>query len=133
MRRAHWVMFEIFAPAPLGAILILLMGHTPESLTEILRTLPIFLLISYIFGIVPSLLYAFVIEAWFHNKLQWQSSIILTVLVSLLLGALSGLCVFVLSAVFTTGSTFDLLRFIGIGCLVGLIIGVCLAPRCRAV
>lgn len=126
-------MFEIFAPSPIGAVLILLTSRTPETFTEIVKTLPIFLLISYAFGIVPSLLYAFAIELWFRNKPHRQLNFALTALVSLLLGTLSGFFVFVLSAVFTAGSTSDLLRFVGIGSMVGLMIGVCLAPRCRTV
>lgn len=133
VNRHYRILLEAIAPVPLGAILMMLTtSRASESVGEVVKAFPIFLMVSYVFGIVPSLLYAGIMELWFCNKLNEKLGCILTILFSVLLGFLSGFIVFVFSKPFTKGTASDMLHIAGIGALVGLVIGIYLARRCRA-
>ncbi len=127
MKQTQRVLIEIFMPPLLAAIIIVVGGYTSDSLTDIILGFPAFLGFSYVFGIIPSLLYAFMMEIWFRKKLHEKLGISATVLFSLLLGSLAGLSVFILSKTFTQGSASDMRKFIGIGSLTGIISGLGLA------
>lgn len=111
---------------------MVLTKRSSESVVEIAKTFPALLMVSYVFGIVPSLLYAFMMELWFHNRLNEKWGFALTILVSLLLGFLCGFFVFALSEPFSKGTASDMLRLAVIGTLVGLAIGIYLARPRRA-
>ena len=104
--------------------MMLTTSRASESVGEVVKAFPIFLMVSYVFGIVPSLLYAGIMELWFCNKLNEKLGCILTILFSVLLGFLSGFIVFVFSKPFTKGTASDMLHIAGIGALVGLVIGI---------
>jgi len=129
MSRIHRIIFEILAPVPLGAIVLLISSRTHESLSEILKAFPVFLIVAYTIGIVPSVFYALTMEIFFRSKLHQRFGFPLAIFVSALSGLMSGLCIHMISADYTQASGFDILRLAAIGSLVGLIIGFYIALR----
>jgi hypothetical protein len=123
MNRSRRLLIEILTPPFLGALIYTLGGYGSDNLLDRITLFPVFLVAVYCFGSLPSLLYALIMEIWFSNRLHKRLGIIATLIVSLLLGACSGFCVFALSKVFIQGSGSDLKVFLGIGNIVG--IGMC--------
>jgi uncharacterized membrane protein YjfL (UPF0719 family) len=122
-------MIEILAPVPLGAIAIGIVTLPSEGFFEIVRAFPIFLLVAYGFGIVPSAVYAVIMEAWFYNQLNERYGLGLTICMSSLSGLILGLSICALSTRFTQAGILDYLRFAGIGLTVGLALGYFIVSR----
>ena len=112
-------------PVPLGSIILVVAGGFPESPVELLKELPLFIVVSYAFGIVPSLLYTLIMETWFYKGFHIRFALGWTVAVSLLMGVLSGGLICFITSKFT--QSLDILRFSAIGALVGFLIGIGLA------
>jgi hypothetical protein len=122
MSRFNRITLELLMPVPLGSIIFVVVGGFPESPVELLKELPLFIVVSYAFGIVPSLLYTLIMETWFYNGFHIRFALGWTVAVSLLLGILSGGLICFITSKFT--QSLDILRFSVIGALVGFLIGI---------
>ena len=129
MTRIHRLLVEILIPAPLGAILILIGGDRSEPLWQKVEFFPVFVLVSYLFCIIPSLFYALVMELWFRRQLHQKCWRFFTAIVSCVSGLLSGVGVYFLSLPCTKGSFGELLWLTNVGACVGTIIGIYLAFR----
>lgn len=127
MTRTHRILVEILVPVPLGAMAIAIMSRHSESLVETAKAIPIFLLVAYGLGIFPSLIYTLIMEIWFHKKLNERFGLAWTVCLSSLSGFIAGLSICALSTKLTQPTTLDYLRFSGIGFVVGIVLGYCVA------
>ena len=138
MSRTQRILTEIFFPPLIGTIVIVISGCISggiNGLNDIISDgiigfilgIPALLFFAYLFGILPSLLYALIMEILFSYNFHNKLSFLLTVSTSTLLGLLSGYCVFFLSQSFTQGSAPDLRKLIGVGISVGIIMGFVLA------
>ena len=121
MSNFNRITLELLMPVPLGSIIFVILGDFPESPLELVKELPLFILVSYAFGIIPSFLYTITMEAWFKNKFHKRFALGWTVAVSLLMGLLSGILICCASYKFT--QSLDILRFSIIGALVGFLMG----------
>ncbi|MCG3150698.1 MAG: hypothetical protein PCFJNLEI_04189 [Verrucomicrobiae bacterium] len=112
---------EIGLPCPLAACVMLLVCRPSNSLPEMLVGFPLLIAYAYAFGIVPSLLYAGLMEIWFGLKLDRRCGSVATVIFSGLLGAASGFSIQLVTTQATGG-----LPLVSVGGIVGLGVGVIL-------
>lgn len=117
--RSIRICVELGAPSPLAAFLIIITRSTSDSLSGILLGFPFFVMTAYAFGILPSILYAFLMEVWFEKNLHSRIGLLATVVFSAILGAGSGFSIQAV-ALQETGFTY----FTSIGGIVGLIVGL---------
>jgi hypothetical protein len=106
------------APSPLAAFLVIITQSTSDSLTEKLLGFPFFVFTAYAYGILPSMLYSFLMEVWFGMRLHLRFGRLATILFSALLGAGAG---FLIQTVIIQEIKYG--YFIPIGGIVGLIVG----------
>ena len=117
MSNSRRFIIAMLSPPLLGAIIIACMGRTAPTVHETIWTFPFFLLFAYGFGIVPSSVYALIMEFWFSTGFHRRCGPLCTVALSLSLGGICGF--FIQIFVFANGVTYML----PVGAIVGLIVG----------
>jgi len=130
MSKKKRILFEVLAPPFSAVLLILIFGffgsHESVTFSDVLfgffGFIPL-LMFAYAFGIIPAIIYAGVMELWFHFGLRSRLGLLCTVGLSGLLG---------LGAGFLSGwvgiwlgflTHPDDYRLAKIGAMVGLLIG----------
>src|SRR5436189_5809966 len=108
MTRTRRIAVEILSPPLIAAFLIATDGRSADTVLASVFGFPIMLVYAYVFGIIPSAAYALAIETWITLKGHQKFGAFLTVVISSLLGLLSGYIVFFLSQHLTKGSSTDL-------------------------
>lgn len=116
--RSFRLCVELAAPSPLAALLIVITRSTSDSLATVILGFPMFVMLAYAFGILPSILYAFLMELWFEKNLHSRCGLLATMIFSGILGAAAGYAIQIFP-VQDKGFTY----FITIGGIVGLIVG----------
>lgn len=127
MTRTRRIAFEILSPPLIATFLMATDGRSPDTLLIKIFGFPVMLFYAYVFGIIPSVVYALVMETWIRLKGHQKFGVFLTVLISSLLGLLSGYAVFFLSRPLTQGSSADLKWLMGIGIQTGVSAGFLIA------
>ena len=116
--RSIRICLALAAPDPLAAFCIVITRSTSDSLLDAALGFPIFVLTAYAFAILPSMLYAFLMEVWFEKNLHSRIGLLATVAFSAVLGATAGFAIQTV-ALQESGFTY----FVSVGGIVGLIIG----------
>lgn len=117
---ARRVAIEILSPPIIATFLIITDGRNPDTILARVIGFPVGLFYGYLFGIIPSALYAAILELWIAIKGHQKCGAVVTILISSLLGLLSGYFVFLLSHHLTQGSSQDLNYLSGIGLQTGV-------------
>lgn len=113
------IVIEVVGPALLGTAFLFIRLH--DSLVQTsdfsFRAFRGYLLVAYVFAILPSLVYAFVMERWLKRRSVGDRAVVGTTVLSTLLGLAAGYAVHLASEAPVTL----------IGALVGLILGAILS------
>ena len=113
------VSLEVLAPPFIAALFFLTPGFVTEPLRSMMKVVPTFFGVAYLFAIVPSIIYAIVMEVRFYRGAAQRSK--RTVLFSSGIGSLCGLVIALfLSPDITEPVVY--LFFGGLGAVVGCLI-----------
>jgi len=112
---------EILIPPLLGAIIVACSGRTADDVLHLIFGFPAFLIFAYAYGIVPSTVYAAVMEVWFRRGYHYRYGLASTVILSALLGLGAGFGIQL--AVQGTGTTYFLLVGLVVGLMIGFYVG----------
>ena len=117
MKKYQRILIETLAPPFLGAFIFMATGSGSDTLSDrVFYFLP-FLLVAYIFCIIPSLIYTAAMELWFWLELRARCGLLCTAVFSAALGCGAGLAIeFVIDF-------HQISLFLWIGALVGLMVG----------
>lgn len=126
MSKPQRIVVEAFAP-PLLATLYLFCfppaGWKPEPIsTQLLAFLPM-LFFAYLFAIIPSCLYAAVMELWFRLRLRTRFGLFCTVALSSFLGAGGGFLACAIGTWLGPLIGEDFREYVRNGVVVGLLVG----------
>lgn len=124
MNKGRRIFFATLTPPVLAGLVYTLGGYGSDSIGDRIVLLPIFIVTVYCFGLLPSFVYALIMDIWIRNNIHKKVGRFFTIVFSTLLGGLSGLFVFILSQPYTQATTSDYKMFLEIGCLVGAFMGV---------
>jgi hypothetical protein len=124
MRVTNRFFVELLAP-PFLAALWLTIFSLPGSgtLSDFLHAIPVVIMFSYVFAIIPAGVYAFAMELWFHGGLRSRFGLICTAGWSGFLGGLAGYFSADIASSFEFLDSLDCFHFLKIGALIGLLIG----------
>jgi hypothetical protein len=126
MNRTQRILVEILSPSFLAAAIFTISGCGSDNITDRFVFFPFFLVFAYLYGIVPSVVYAAVMEFWFKKRFHIHKyGLLSTAAVSATLGLGAA---FLIQLVIQGTKISSLLP---IGTLVGLMVGLYLARRCR--
>jgi hypothetical protein len=131
MSNSHRMLFEMLVPPLLAAAFLavhsILIGADTIGMS-ILGFIP-FLLILYLLGTIPSLIYMGVMECWFRKGMHKRCGLLCTVILS----AAAGWGAAFLSGLIALGMGFlfkpDVLAFSWVGVGVGLFVGYYIGKR----
>ena len=127
MTRCRRIAVAALAPPLLCALIVAFCGRQAGTFGNWILGFPVFLGFSYLFGILPSAVYAGILELWFEKGYLRRYGLGMTVVVSGFVGAGAGLCVQVLSHWFTQSNEAGFLTVLG--SVAGALIGLCLAKN----
>lgn len=117
MKKAR-IALEILGPALLGTALLIAVKHEEfAAISFSPRVLVVYLWFAYAFALLPSIGYAFIMEAWLRRRPRHVAGSLITIGLSTVLGSLSGALVQLASEAPVTW----------IGGAVGLILGCILS------
>lgn len=125
MKKPIRITVEILGPALIGTMLLLLWKQneivSPSDIT--VSVFFAYLAYAYVFAIIPSVLYAFVIETWFKRSAMNRFRALGVVLISTLFGTAAGSVIMMATEA----------PVAGISVLVGLILGAILSLGCHRI
>ncbi len=114
------ILVEILVPAPLGTALLIL-WNLPQFIRMGLVSWPVYLLFAYVFAIVPSCLYALLLELSVRRSWWRRVGPLGFIGFSTALGTAAGVVIWQASEA----------RVVGIGAIVGLLLGTLLSGAAK--
>ena len=119
MKSPTRIAIEVLGPAFLGTAFFFIWKHDEFVLTSgfSLQEFGGYLVFAYVFGILPSLVYAFIMERWLKRRSVGHRSLVATIALSAFVGLVAGYAIHLASEAPVTL----------LGALVGLVLGVILS------
>jgi hypothetical protein len=124
MSKNRRILFELLAPPFLAAVWVsIFSSHESETLSVIVVGSLGLVIFSYMFGIIPAILYTVAMELWFQFGLRARCGLLCTVGLSAFLGALAGYLSAGIGAWLGFLIPSDCRHFALIGAVIGLSVG----------
>jgi hypothetical protein len=124
MSKNRRILFELLAPPFLAAVwVIIFSSYESETLSVLVVGSLGLVMFSYMFGIIPAILYTVAMELWFQFGLRARCGLLCTVGLSAFLGAVAGYLSAGIGAWLGFLIPMDCRHFALIGAVIGLLIG----------
>ncbi len=124
MKRSERILVELLAPPFLAVIWIAVTTFHMSDGIAIFAASFMMLVFAYLFSIIPSLIYASVMEVWFRSGLRTRFGLFGTAGLSSLLGMGGGILACVIGTWLGPLIGEDFRNFALIGAVVGLVVGL---------
>jgi len=124
MSKNRRILFELLAPPFLAAVwVIVFSSHESETFSVLVVGSLGLVMFSYMFGIIPAILYTVAMELWFRFGLRARCGLICTIGLSAFLGAVAGFLSAGIGVLIGFLIPMDCGHFALIGAVIGLLVG----------